>query len=63
MATNPQYAALKALYDQVKINGVRITATSRVQPGISSTLLPTVVYAWDRNGTTLDLLSNAEERY
>ena len=61
LSRDPQFTALKALFDQVKINGVRISATSTVQPSTTSAFLPTYVYAWDRNGA--EGLGSGEEPY
>lgn len=54
MQETPQYTAYRAMFDQVKINGIRFKLVPRFQPGQDTTFNATargsVVYAWDRNG-------------
>lgn len=50
LAQNPQYNAFSGMFDQVKINAIRVRLVPTYQVASDATIRPTLVYAWDRNG-------------
>lgn len=50
LAQNPQYSAFAGMFDQVKINAIRVRLVPTYQVASDATIRPTLVYAWDRNG-------------
>lgn len=55
----PQYTAFSGMFDEFRINGIRIKLTPNFQVASPATFdsqgRPQIVYAWDRNGVTSEL--------
>lgn len=50
LGQSPQYTAFASMFDQVRINGVRIRLIPKYQVSQDTNARPLLVYAWDRNG-------------
>lgn len=59
LGQTPQYAAFRGMFDEAKLNGLRLRLTPLFQVGspteFSASMRPSLVYAWDRNGAPAPL--------
>lgn len=61
LTLSPQYDAFSSMFDQVRVNGIRITLVPiSITAPSSTTGRIQFAYAWDRNGVIYDTSANPD---